>query len=301
MAVSIKSYQDAYEETIRKLKGNDEVIAVVVYGSIISGDIWEESDIDFLVISKETNKLEMIYSKVLNIPIHINYISKDIFVNSYNNILKGGSFHKIFFTGKLVFCSDEEIKQIHLASKFYRERDRSIRNIEILENLLKDIKYTRKYIAADKVETAYEGCVNLLVDYSRLLMNMEGHITDRGILSLAVSVNREVENLYNLLIREGKVRDRIERVVEEVDEFIGSNIDNLSKPIINFLNDKKAAYSAGEIKNSFEFSKINGDVSLILERLNNDGLIMSSTREYRTNNRIYLIDEVIYYIRSKTL
>lgn len=93
---NIKEFQEAYSVVEEKLKKNKNVIAVVVYGSIIYGDIWEESDIDFLVITKEKVKSQSIYSKILGVSIHINYVSKDVFIDSYKNILKGGTFHKVF-------------------------------------------------------------------------------------------------------------------------------------------------------------------------------------------------------------
>ena len=75
--VNIKAYQDAYETALNKFKKNKYVIAVVVYGSMVSGDIWEESDIDFMVITHEKNKNDRVYSKLSGVPIHINYLSKD--------------------------------------------------------------------------------------------------------------------------------------------------------------------------------------------------------------------------------
>ncbi|WDU81973.1 nucleotidyltransferase domain-containing protein [Caloramator sp. Dgby_cultured_2] len=95
----IKSYQEAYDKAFGKLKNNSNVIAIIVYGSIVSGDIWEESDIDFFVITKEQNKLMNLYSKINDVPIQVNYISKEIFIKSYTNLLKGGTFHKAFLQG----------------------------------------------------------------------------------------------------------------------------------------------------------------------------------------------------------
>ena len=46
-------YQDVFNRLVNKLKSKDEILAVMVFGSIVTGDLWDESDIDLFVI---TNK-----------------------------------------------------------------------------------------------------------------------------------------------------------------------------------------------------------------------------------------------------
>jgi predicted nucleotidyltransferase len=248
VAANIRSYQEAYESALGKLKSNSQVIAIVVYGSMVSGDIWEESDIDFLVITKEKNKIEHIYSKIFNIPLHIFYISKEIFIDSYKNLLKGGTFHKAFFTGKLVYCSDNEIKDIHLSTRFYGDKDRDARNIEILCNLLNSIHYTKKYYSTNKLETAYQWCIEVLTNYARILMSLDGHITDKDILTFAATVNGSVEYLFNVIKDESFIEDKIHEILNTVENFIEYNLESISKLVIEFLNNSQFPVSVEDLK-----------------------------------------------------
>lgn len=296
MAVNIKTYQDAYEIAVNKLVNNSQVIAIVVYGSMVSGDIWEESDIDFLVIAKEKNRVEHIYSKILNIPIHIYYLSKDTFIDSYENLLKGGTFHKAFFTGKLVYCSDSAIKDIHNSSRFYRDRDRDIRNIEILCNLINSVHYTKKYYVTGKIETAYQWCIEVLTNYARLLMSLNGHITDKDILSFAVSVNNDIEYLFDKLNTDMPLSKKINEILNAVEIFIDYNIQSISTHIIEFLKKSKFPLSSHELKNTSEFMHVDGDLSILLDKLSQMGIIRENTRKCTTYADEYLIDETVYFV-----
>lgn len=296
MAVNIKLYQEAYESTLNKLVNNSQVTAVVVYGSMISGDIWDESDIDFLVIAKEKNRAENIYSKILNIPIHINYISRDNFIDSYKNLLKGGTFHKAFFAGKLVYCSDNKIKEIHMSTRFYQDKDRDVRNIEIMCNLLNSIHYTKKYYTTGKLETAYQWCMEVLTNYARLLMNMDGHITDKDILSFAVAVNSNIEYLFNRLNMDIPVSGKVNEILSVVENFIDYNIQNISKLIIEFLKKSRFPLSVEELKNSGDFKQVDGDLNLLLNTLSKMDIIKENMRKYTTYGDEYLIDETVYFI-----
>lgn len=296
MAVNIKLYQEAYEVAVNKLINNSQVIAIVVYGSMVSGDIWEGSDIDFLVISKENNRVEHIYSKILNIPIHIFYISKDNFIDSYKSLLKGGTFHKAFFTGKLVYCSDNDIEDIHMSTRFYQDRDRDVRNIEILCNLINSVHYAKKYYVTGKIETAYQWCIEVLTNYARLLMSLEGHITDKDILSFAVSVNNDIEYLFDKLNMDIPIKEKIHEILSAAESFIDFNIQSISALVIDFLRKSKFPLSTEELKNTREFKHVDGDMSTLLDKLSHMGIIKENTRKYTTYADEYLIDETVYFV-----
>ncbi|EYE87880.1 hypothetical protein Q428_10885 [Fervidicella metallireducens AeB] len=296
MLNNIRLYQDAYEEVLNKLKKNSQIAAVLVYGSMVSGDIWEKSDIDLMVISEEKGKIESIYTKINNIMIHINYISKDVFGDSFKNLLRGGTLHKAFFTGKLVYCKDREIEEIYQSTRFYGDKDKKVRNVEILYNLLRSMHYTKKYKVTGKIETSFEWCVETLNNYARLLMSMNGHITDKDVLSFAVNMSSEVEYIYGLINSDKRVRDKIEETLEIIDNFLENNMEEIASPIIEFLREQKYPCSSEDIKNSEEFRIIGGNFNELLDKLSQMGLIRETTRVYSSYGEEYLIDEIVYYV-----
>lgn len=296
MSNIVKIYQEAYEKAFNKLKNNSNVIAIIVYGSIVSGDLWEESDIDFFVITKEQNKMINIYSKINNVPVQVNYVSKDIFIESYKNLLKGGTFHKAFFTGKLVYCLDDDIKDIYNSIRFYYDRDRSIRNIEILCNILNCLHYSRKYYVTGKYETSFQWIVDLITNFARLQLNMMGHITDKDILSFAVNMDENIERLFDVINSGITLKEKISIIIESVCKYLDQNIEDISYPIIEFLKEKKDFVSVNDIKSADEFRQIDGNLNLLLEFLAKKGLINQTLRSLKTRGDEELIEEIVYYV-----
>ena len=93
MAKSIIDYQKAYKEITESLKKNTNIYAIFVFGSMVSGDLWEGSDIDLFVIYKDDfDHIRDVYTEIVNIPIHIRFLSKDKFINDYK---KPGKREKI--------------------------------------------------------------------------------------------------------------------------------------------------------------------------------------------------------------
>ncbi len=75
---NIIKYQTAFNNIIDRLKNNESVLAVMVFGSMVTGDLWEESDIDLFVVIDEDIKVEKIYTQEEGVPIHVKIIDKKI-------------------------------------------------------------------------------------------------------------------------------------------------------------------------------------------------------------------------------
>ena len=80
MEKSILQYQKAFNNIIERLKSNDSVLAVMVFGSMVTGDLWDESDIDvFVILDKKNPDIENIYTEEKEVPVHIKLMSKNKF------------------------------------------------------------------------------------------------------------------------------------------------------------------------------------------------------------------------------
>ena len=88
MLQSIVNYQKACEKLITTLRNNKNVLTVFAFGSIVNGDLWEESDIDLFVVYKNCfNEIRDIYSEISEIPVHIKVLNKDKFLELYKNLM----------------------------------------------------------------------------------------------------------------------------------------------------------------------------------------------------------------------
>lgn len=294
----IREYQKAYEETLYNFKNSSDTLAVIVYGSIVTGDIWEESDIDFIVVTSEKDKMEILYTKAYGIYMHIKYISKDKFIDWIESSLKGGSFHKSFSSGKISYCNDRDIEEVFHTCRFYSERDRKIRNIDILSEMLNLMHYAKKFYYTKKFETSYELTLLVFKNYARIQMNINGYITDKDAISIAVSMNSSIEKLFNMLTYEGELDNRIINTLNYIENFIKDNIQEITMPIFEFIKSNNEASSIMDIQHSKEFKCINKDLSLVIHEMAKSDIINEDTREYKTQNGEFLVHEIVYSVKG---
>ena len=138
MERTILQYQKAFNSIIERLKSNSSVLAVMVFGSMVTGDLWDESDIDiFVILDKKSSEIENIYTEEKDIPVHIKLMSKNKFLQLHEEDLRGGFLHRIFASSRLVFSKDMEITARYDSGRYYPDLDRERWNMVYLRKFIK--------------------------------------------------------------------------------------------------------------------------------------------------------------------
>lgn len=200
MLNNIESYQKAFSTLVNDLKKNDSILAAMVFGSMLTGDLWEGSNIDLFVICKD--KIEnrgKIYTEENNIPVHIKLISKEKFLTLYQEEMAGGFIHRLFLSSRLVFSKDDEVTAKYDMGRYYPDIDRAKWNMVYLSDLLKSIEVSKKYLVNNGTYMAYSSAIKALEDFSKLYINSSGYMISKDVMTMATNLNDELRELADKL------------------------------------------------------------------------------------------------------
>lgn len=298
MERTIQQYQKAFNTIIDRLKGNESVLAVMVFGSMVTGDLWEESDIDlFVILDKKLANIKNIYTEEKNVPVHIKLMSKVKFIQLYDEDLKGGFMHRMFASSRLVFSKDMDITAKYDSGRYYPDLDRERWNMVYLGKVLKSVDVCSKYLSNDGVYTAYGAGVKCLENYAKLYVNSSGYMISKDAMKMAMNLNSEFkecvdELFFNKEDSEKALRNTIGYVERSIDE----NIRNTASLLINYMRDKDSFLSTEDIKNDNLF--VNYDIAMedILNRLWERNIIKKDSRDYKSDDGKLLFKENVYFI-----
>jgi len=298
MEKSILQYQKAFNSIVDRLKSNDSVLAVMVFGSMVTGDLWEESDIDlFVILDQKMHAIKNIYTEEKDVAVHIKVMSKNKFLVLYDEDLRGGFIHRVFASSRLVFSKDADITTKFDNGRFYPDLDRERWNMVYLGNLLKSIGLCRKYIQNNGIYTAFTAAVKSMEEYSKLYVNSSGYMISKDAMTMAMSLNNKfkenVEALFfNIVNKEEVINQSLKFVQDSVDE----SLRNYCGVLIDFMNDKDSFLSAEEIENDRLFNNYNINMEEILNKLWEKNVIKKDTRDYKSEDGKLLFKENVYFI-----
>lgn len=299
MAKSVVDYQNAYMEITEILKKNTNIISIFVFGSMVSGDLWEGSNIDlFAVYNDDFDEIRDVYSEVLDIPIHIKFISKNSFKKYYNEAGKRDVIKNSLMSSKMIYSIDNEITELYQKIIYMIDSDKGRLNLVYLGNFFKDAGICKKYLSKGSRYTAHELLIRALNNFSMLYLSINGYTVSKDSLTMACNLNDTLnDKVINLLYKE--VSDEsIKDLLKYMENYLEYNIEKASKEIIDFMKKEGKPLSAYEITNNQYFKNFKIKVEEILKVLYKNNIIIKEKREFRDSKGSLLALENVYSYKN---
>src|SRR3712207_6121550 len=105
-------YEAALASFVERVQQDRTIIAGILYGSLAYDDVWEKSDIDFTVITREEKQAVKSYSLVEDgINIHCEVVPRSKFRQWAEGSLQGSMFDSIRTKSTIIFSTDESIDE----------------------------------------------------------------------------------------------------------------------------------------------------------------------------------------------
>lgn len=276
-----KRYNAAVDSFLDKIKGDPNVIAVIVCGSVAYDMVWEKSDIDMTIVIRDQTLKNNSYCIVEDdITINANLVQRSDFKRGMERAI-GGSFSQSYYSkGKIVYTTDDSLYEYFEQLKAIGSDDMALslfyRACELVGiydkcqkwlTVRKDLAYTQYFVLkAAEVIADMELCLN-------------GEPSSREAIQKALAINPEVITpFYTQAMSHLFTKQQLEECIDKIDRYLESHIDLLKKPVLEFMSD-------GEIKTT----------TLISKHFHTQGHFIVSIFEYLTDKGI--IDKVSQTIR----
>lgn len=299
MAKSIIDYQNAYKEITEILKKNNNILSIFIFGSMVSGDLWEGSNIDLFVIYKEDfDEIRDIYSEVSEIPVHIKFMSKELFKKYYDEAGKREVIRNLLISSKMIYSIDDEIIELYQKIIYLIDSDKGRLNLVYLGDFFKEIGVCKKYISKGSLYTAHELLLRALSNFSMLFLSINGYTVSKDSLTMACNLNDVLnDKVKSLLYKE--VNDLIIKdLLDYMENYIEYNIEKASKDLIDFIKNENKALSSYDIKINPYFKNFKIKIEEILKVLCKNNIIVKGKREFRDSNGNFLAMENVYNYKN---
>jgi len=244
-------YQAAVESFVEKVKDDPNVIAVIIYGSVAHGTVWEKSDIDATVVVRDqnlTHKNYGIYED--NITFGLDICQRSDLKREMEKALTGSVAHSFNTTSKIVFTRDDSLYEYFEENKRIGMADMEKAVFESANWLLglmakvekwlvvkNDVTYARYYLLK-----AAEPLAAIEVTSNRQIPTREA-ILQAAELNPALIQTFYAEPMSRQM-DEGEIRE----LLKKMDEYLTSHIGAILSVAREYFGD-------GEIKTGTMISK----------------------------------------------
>lgn len=297
MKVSISEYQQAYAEALEDLQANSGVLAVFVFGSMVSGDIWEKSDIDFFVILKKWKPgMTNVYSDITGVSVHCKFLSKTEFMTSRGFDLKGSFLHRLFASSRLVHCLDRDIEKRFQEGRGYHDQNRKAWTLYYFGKVIKGTDSVRKSLVNNNELAAYTTLMETMNWVAMLLINRGGYMVSKDNINIAAELFSDFRFVFEQLVGGGELKDRVDQALDWILKETDRKLRDITEVLFQYLARHEKPLSANEIQSDEFFSPYHIEVEAILSLLFEKGLLKHRHRDFPEGDGTPLIKENVYFI-----
>ncbi len=243
-------YQAAFDSFLEKVKVDDTIIAAYIYGSLARGDVWEKSDLDvFLVTKDERREMETFALIEDEITFHCTVFSRSRFRRSHERVMRGSPGHQIYTSGKLVYTRDESLHDYFKDTAVVGERDREYLLLYIGMEALGFIHDVQKALISHKDPLyAFIWLVHLVQCLAALETVSHKEIIQREVVQQALRLNpQDFNRLFIELINAEKDLPSMHKQLALSEAYIAERTWVIFAPLLAFLEERGNVVSASEI------------------------------------------------------
>lgn len=247
-------YREALEVFVEKLKHDQQVIAVILYGSLSYDQVWEKSDIDLKLIVHD-QKLHTGYACFMENDISINASiqTRDEFKRWMERSLQSSIHHSMLVRSTLLFTKDNTIAEYLEQIRHVGDRDRQLQLMILGSYALSLLAKAEKwlYIKGDVIYSA-AWIIKMADVIAQLEVVSQGDIPMREVVQQAIRYNPDMfHRIYTELVAGEADRDKVEAALRIINEYLDQRAEVLFQPILQYLKQEAEPRSITELMLKF--------------------------------------------------
>lgn len=292
-------YQEALDAFITKVKQDRYIVAAILFGSLAYDDVWEQSDIDLALLSRDDKSDDRSYSIVENgINMHVSVGPRGKFKAMVEKSLHGNFIHSIMARSTLIFSTDESIRDYYQNAWHVGGQDREMQLLNAAGNMLGLLTKAEKWLIVKQDPTySFLYIMYMLKHLASIEVLWNYDVPGREVINQALQYNSTFfTTVYTDLIQQPKDSTLIQQTLRTIHAYLDEKQDTLFKPILTYLSREGGVRSASEI---FEHLKqwIEGEsAGMACEWLADKGILREISAPLRlTEKSTITVNEAAYY------
>jgi predicted nucleotidyltransferase len=301
-----KKFEQALEQFVERIKSDTSILAVFVLGSYVHGVVWENSDLDVVIVTSDESKpvSNFLVIEENGVSIQASIVPRNEYRRSHQSYVQGGFMHHVYSTSELVYSSDRGISEFNRDMFIVAGRDRDIQVLLRSEMLIVCFhKAQNTLFHENNLDKAFNWINLACQEIARIIILKTGNIPGRDVITQAQELvpNSILEKIFSSTFRVGYHEDNLKNCINIIEKYLVENKDFLFKAFFDYMKEKVGERSLSEIDQHFR--KMFGNVPFFtlvetIEWLSNQGDIMKglSPKRITSKSRITVDETSVYYI-----
>ncbi len=305
-----QQFETALEAFVEKAREDRQILAAILFGSLSSDRVWEKSDIDLIVVTRDDKKLfrkagredeEVSEGATLNendVDIHVFMQPRSAFKKMIEGGLQSSFMHSAFARSRLLFTHDDTIRDLYNDVMEFRARDRQVQLMHAGSHVIPILYKAEKWFHVRKdLHYAFLYIMYAVPGLAQIEAYTHHQLAGREVIQQALTLNPGFfDAVYTDLIDRPKTEASIGEALRRIDAYLEERIPLLFQPILDYLEEEGSVRSVTEIETYFDNQMNLGGVTTVCEWLADKEIITRVSSPLRLTLKSNVeYDELAFY------
>lgn len=309
-----RQFESALDAFVSKAREDRHVLAAILFGSLSADRVWEKSDIDLIVITRDDKKLFRKESKdddevsegaallENDVYIHVFMQPRSAFRKMIEGGLQSSFMHSALAQSRLLFTHDESIRDLYDGIKALNARDRQVQLMHAASHVIPTLYKAEKWLHVRRdLHYAFHYIMYCINGLAQIEVFMHDQLAGREVIQQALKLNPGFFNaVYTDLIDRPKTEEAVGEALARIDGYLADRVTALFQPILDYLEEEGSARSVTEIETWFDNQMNLRGVTNVCEWLADKDIItrVSSPLRLTLKSNVDYEELAFYYHRA---
>jgi len=256
-----EKFQRATAALLEEFKRDENIIAVILEGSLAYDKVWEFSDVDLMLVIKDQKLTTKGWNLCVDdVIFSVSIIERSKFREGAEASTRGGIMHSVLSRSKLLFTRDEGLRNIYEDMAVVGDRDRDLQLMSYLGYALGALHKAEKFLFYKK-QPAYAalwllgsgGGWNAFHLLAQIEVFMHNDIPMRESLQQALAYNPAFfEEWYLCFADRPKTMENVSAALDAAKTYLREHADACLAPVIAFMKENPGPQGVSDFCRYFE-------------------------------------------------
>ncbi len=246
-------YEKALNDFVERAKSDEYILSVILGGSLAYDTVWEKSDIDLLIVTRDEIQKPMVGGLENDVMVYLYLFTRDQFRKQIQRVTDGSPLHSTFNVSKIAFTRDDTIHDLYEDMENIGSRD--LENLVLLNYIFcKDL--INKAYKAIHVKKDPQFSIAFIMSAIRRLANIEVLLNRKVPLRestvQALELNPEMfQSIFtDMITNPRKDLATLDEVLRKMEMYLWDRLETIAQPVLRLLEQKEEV-SYDDLKTHF--------------------------------------------------
>ena len=233
-----RKFQDGLEAFVEVVKQDQSILAGMLFGSLVEGNVWEKSDVDIILVSNdEKTRYKFYWIEESGLNFQVAVYSRNHFKRFVEQALAGSWVQHMIQTSVILFSRDKTIDEYLLQAQTLGKRDVELQLLYVIATVIGDLEKAEKFLfIRGDVAQSYLFVTRLLDPLAQIMVLMNGEIPGREVIEQAMQYDAGLfQSIFSNVILKETDAVKMRAILQRIRQYLHKHTAVIFGPVIEYF------------------------------------------------------------------